>query len=91
MWCERGRKRAANQVRFFQVTNSIETPTPTSDSPVTASTTRFMEPSDGVKSNGTELPFLGDFLTNNPQVTRRPVHARGGSSVSGPLSRAALT
>ena len=63
--------------RLTRPTQSRQTPTPTSDSAVTASTTRFMEPFDCVNSTGIELPSFKDLLTNNFQVTRRPVHARG--------------
>jgi hypothetical protein len=73
-----GRKTAANQARPCVVTNSIETPTPKSDGPVTTCTTHFMESSGSLKSTATQLPSSKDLLTDNPQVTRWPVHGRRG-------------
>lgn len=74
-------KPAANQARPCVVTNSIETPTPKSDGPVTTCATHSMESSGSLKSTATQLPSFKNLLTNNPQVTRWPVHGRGGSSV----------
>jgi hypothetical protein len=80
MWAMSGRKRPTNQVRRAEVTNSIETPTPTSDSPVAASTTRFMDSSDSIKLIITEMPSV-QRLANN----QFPSHEVARASSKGAL------